>query len=116
MGERQTDAVRAAESGNADRVARAMNEVLAAERAAADAIEACRAEVARELAAARLEARARIERAEALAQTIHARTESVAASRAAALAAASAAAAPPARPLAAVVDELAAWLVGGADE
>lgn len=116
MGDWQTDRVRAAESGDASAVARAMNEVLTAERAAAAAIEACRAEIGRELAAARLAARARGERAEALAQAIHARTEQVAATRAAALVEATAAGPAAARPLATVVDEVAAWLVGAADD
>jgi hypothetical protein len=116
MGDWQPDRVRAVESGDADAVARAMNEVLAAERAAADAIEGCRAAVARELAEARLASRVQIERAEAVAQAIHARIERVAALRAAALADAAVTAPAVARPLATVVDEVAAWLVGGVDD
>jgi regulator of protease activity HflC (stomatin/prohibitin superfamily) len=115
MGDWQTDRVRAVESGDASDVARAMNEVLAAERAAAAAIEACRADVAEQLAAARLAARACIERAEATAQAIHGRTETVAAARAAALTEAATTTPAVARPLAAVVDEVAAWLVGSDD-
>ncbi len=115
MGDWQTDRIRAVESGDASAVARAMNEVLAAERAAANAIEACRAEVGRELAEARRAARVHVERAEAVAQAIHARTEEVAAKRAAALTEAAGSGSAAARPLAAVVDEVAAWLVGAAD-
>jgi vacuolar-type H+-ATPase subunit H len=115
MGDWQTDRIRAVESGEATDVARAMNTVLAAERDAAAAIEACRADGARALDAARLAARARIERAEAVAQQIHARTERVAAARAAALAGAAVSAAEQGRPLAAAIDELAAWLVGDDD-
>ncbi|HUO79238.1 MAG TPA: hypothetical protein VMU00_03775 [Steroidobacteraceae bacterium] len=96
-------------------MARAMDAVLLAERAAAAAIDAGQAEAARVVAQARLDARAQVERAEAVAQAIHARTESVAARRATALVAAAGTGAEASRPLAAVVDELAAWLVSGAD-
>jgi hypothetical protein len=115
MADRQTERVRAVESGEATDVARAMDAVLAAERAAAAAIDTCRADGARELSAARLAARARIERAEAVAQLIHGRTERVATARAAALAAAAVAAPVAPRPLAAAVDEVAAWLVADDD-
>jgi vacuolar-type H+-ATPase subunit H len=115
MGDSQTERARAVASGDANAVARAMNEVLAAERAAAAALEACRAEVARAVGDARLEARALVERAETVAQAIHARTEGVAAERAAALTAAAAGDAASARPLRAAVDEIAAWLVGDGD-
>jgi regulator of protease activity HflC (stomatin/prohibitin superfamily) len=115
MGDEQTDRVRAVEPADAGVVARAMNEVLAAERAAAAAVEDCRAQLAAALADARLEARQRVERAEALAQAIHGRAEAVANARAAALTAAASAAATPARPLPTLVDALAAWLVGAGD-
>jgi len=115
MGDWQTDRVRAADSGDANRVALAMNAVLAQERAAAAAIEASQSEAAEALSRARLAARARVERAEVLAQAIHARTERVAASRAKALVAAATTIPAAERPLAAVVDEIAAWLVGGDD-
>jgi regulator of protease activity HflC (stomatin/prohibitin superfamily) len=116
MGDTEADRVRAVGAGAADDVARAMDRVLAAERAAAAAVDTCRAEAARAVVAARLEARARIERAERIAQAIHGRTEAVAARRAAALVAEATSAGGPARPVDAVVDELAAWLVGDADD
>jgi len=59
-------------------VADAMNRVLAAERAAATELDACRAQADRRLAAARREARAILEHAEHLAREIHGRTERLA--------------------------------------
>jgi len=114
MGDWSTDQIRAVDSGDASRVAQAMNAVLAEEVAASAAIEACQGEVTRALGEARLAARARIERAEALAQAIHARTERIATQRAESLVAASTTPSPVVRPLAAVVDEIAAWLAGDA--
>jgi regulator of protease activity HflC (stomatin/prohibitin superfamily) len=70
----------------ATEVAAAMERVLDAEREATAEVEARRAECTARVAAARLRARTILERAEALAQAIHARTDRVADERARALA------------------------------
>jgi vacuolar-type H+-ATPase subunit H len=64
-------------------VAATIERVLAAERDAATDVERARVRCAERVAEARLEARRILERAEGVAQAIHARTERVAASRAA---------------------------------
>jgi len=63
-------------------VAEAMNQVLAAERAAMAQLEACRAEADRTLEAGRRQAHSILEHAERLARDIHGRTERLAAARA----------------------------------
>jgi vacuolar-type H+-ATPase subunit H len=63
-------------------VAEAMNRVLAAERAALAEVEACRRQAEKTLESARREAQAILERAERVARDIHARTGSLAETRA----------------------------------
>lgn len=63
-------------------IAAAIERVLAAERAAVVDVSECRAQCAARIADARVEARRRLERAERIAQAIHARTDRVAAARA----------------------------------
>lgn len=63
-------------------VAAAMNKVLAAERAAQQAVESARAEAAAIVADARRRAREQLEQSERLARLVHGRTEKVAQARA----------------------------------
>jgi vacuolar-type H+-ATPase subunit H len=97
-------------------VAAAIEHVLATEREAEAEVERCRARCAARLDDARLEARHLVERAESLAQAIHARTERVAARRAAALVLAGAPRAPDADELDAIVARVAAQLTDGGDD
>ncbi|HXQ31845.1 MAG TPA: hypothetical protein VN790_07785 [Steroidobacteraceae bacterium] len=89
-----------------------MNEVIAAERAAIAGVETCRADCAREVATARLEARRLLDRAELIAQAIHARTERIAEARARAATASLPDPPAPAQSLEDVVERVAAWLAG----
>jgi regulator of protease activity HflC (stomatin/prohibitin superfamily) len=104
-----------AASPDTDAVARAMNEVIAAERAALAAVDACRAAGARQVNAARLEARRIVDRAERIAQAIHARTERVAEARARAVALAAAQRPAPPEALDSAVERVASWLAGDRD-
>ena len=97
-------------------VADAMERVLAAEREARAAIEVQRAACAARVEAARLQARAILAHAEALARSIHARTERVAQARAAALGQQVAATPPDAADVEAALVRVAAWLTDDGDD
>ncbi|HXQ63714.1 MAG TPA: hypothetical protein VN787_02570 [Steroidobacteraceae bacterium] len=112
MGDQAAERTVAEASQNDTSVAQAMNEVIAAERAAIAGVESCRADCAREVAAARLEARRLLDRAERIAQAIHARTERIAEERARAATAGVPDPSTPAGPLEDVVERVADWLAG----
>jgi vacuolar-type H+-ATPase subunit H len=97
-------------------VAATIERVLAAEREAAAGLERTRVRGAERVAEARLEARRILERAEVLAQAIHARTERVAAARAAAQGRASTAQPPAEAEVAATVARVAALLTADDDD
>ncbi len=90
--------------------------VLAAERDAVAEVARCRARCTARLDEARIEARQLVERAEAVAQAIHARTERVAERRAAARLHATATRRPGPAELDAIVARVAARLVDDGDD
>jgi vacuolar-type H+-ATPase subunit H len=96
--------------------AAAIEHVLAAERDAVAEVERRRSRCTARLDEARLEARRLVERAESIAQAIHARTERVAAERARALVQASVPNAPDAAELDAIVARIAAQLTDAGDD
>lgn len=97
-------------------VAAAIEHVLAAERDAEAEVERCRSRCAARLDEARIEARRLVERAESLAQAIHARAERVAAQRAGALVQATTPPTPGAAELDAIVARVAAELTDAGDD
>jgi regulator of protease activity HflC (stomatin/prohibitin superfamily) len=112
MGDQGPERTVAGASQDGTSVARAMNEVIAAERAAIAGVETCRADCAQQVAAARLEARGLLDRAELIAQAIHARTERIAEARARAATAGAPDLPATPEPLEDVVERVAAWLAG----
>jgi vacuolar-type H+-ATPase subunit H len=96
--------------------AAAIEFVLAAERDAVADVERCRSRCAARLDEARIEARRLVERAESIAQAIHARTERVATQRAGAVVQASAPCAAAAAELDAIVARIAAQLTEPGDD
>lgn len=97
-------------------IAAEIERVLAAERDAEADVQRCRARCAARVDEARIETRQRVERAEAVAQAIHARTEHIAERRAAALLLAAAPRTPGAAELDAIVAHVAELLTDGGDD